>query len=591
MFDYLKKLRKKEEPKVEENGTSSSEQTKGSVSPVTLIILDGFGVAPESKGNAISQAKMPYFESLKTNYPYKEIIASGESVGLPANEVGNTEVGHLTIGAGRVILQSLERINKDIENGLFFQNKAFLQTVEHVKKNNSALHLIGLVGNGNVHSSLNHLYSLLKFCKQREVGKVFIHAITDGRDSPPDDGAKVIAKLEEYLSTTKVGRIASVSGRYYAMDRDKRWERIQKAYDSYVLGKGISADSAGKAIADSYARKLTDEFIEPTVITESGKPVGLISDGDAVIFFNFRIDRPRQLTMSFVLKDFENLKSFDFGYMPEAKKTEGEVKIKKTFKREKVPQNLFFTTMTEYQKNIPVSAIAFGEIAIKNSLPEVISNAGLKQLRLSESEKEKFVTFYLSGFRDERYKGEDRIIIPSPKVATYDKKPEMSVYEIAEEFEKAISKKIYNLIVVNLANPDMVAHSGNVKKAIKALEHVDKALNKIIDSVISNGGTALITSDHGNVEEMLSYKSKSFFVTSEKGDRNTDHSNNPVPLVFVGNKFKGVKVNIQNGSLSDVAPTILTLMNIPIPPEMTGKDLLGNPESNGKNSSDFEIYY
>jgi len=375
------------------------------------------------------------------------------------------------------------------------------------------------------------------------------------------------------------------------MDRDKRWERIQKAYDAYVLGKGISADSAGKAIADSYARKLTDEFIEPTVITEGGKPVGLISDNDAVIFSNFRIDRPRQLTMSFVLKDFENLKSFDFGYMPEAKKTMGEEKIKKTFKREKIPQNLFFATMTEYQKNIPVSAVAFGEISIKNSLPAVISNAGLRQLRLSESEKERFVTYYLSGFKEERYKGEDRIIIPSPKVPTYDKKPEMSVYEVAKEFEKALSKKIYNFIMVNLANPDMVAHSGNIKKTIKALEHVDKALGTMINAVLSNGGTALVTADHGNAEAMLSYKSKSFFVTSEKGDRNTDHSNNPVPFLIVGNKYNSANVKLQNGSLPDIAPTILKIMNIPVPPDMTGKDLLGSPESNGKKSSDFEIYY
>jgi len=582
MFKLFKK-----QPKPEDLTTPA----EGNVKPTVLIILDGFGVAPDSKGNAITQAKTPYIDQLKQNYPYAELVASGESVGLPANEVGNTEVGHLTMGAGRSIFQSLERINKQIENGLFFQNKAFLQAVEHVTKNNSALHLIGLIGSGNVHSSIKHFYALLKFCKQREIQKVFIHVITDGRDSPPDDGVKVITKLEEFLKTQSSAKIATVSGRYYAMDRDKRWERIQKAYEAMVLGKGLTTQSAVQAINNSYAKEKTDEFIEPTVITGQNGPVGLVSDNDAAIFFNFRIDRPRQLTMAFMLENFETIKAFDFGYVPEAKKLEGEVKIKKTFTRGKVPKNLFFATMTEYQKNIPVSAIAFGDPEIPKPMTEVISTAGFRQLHLSESEKERFITYYFDGFRETKLKGEDVVIVPSPKVPTYDKKPQMSVFEVAKEFEKAISRKVYHFVVVNLANLDMVAHSGNIKKTIKAAEHVDKALSQMINKVLSVDGTAIVTADHGNAEEMLTFSGQSYYFTTKTGDRNTDHSNNLVPMIVIGNKYKGAQQKLQKGSLCDIAPTLLKVMGLPIPSEMKGKDLFSNPESNGKPSSDFEIYY
>ena len=538
---------------------------------VVLIVLDGFGIVPPSEGNAITSARTKFYTDLLTNFPNGELIASGESVGLPANEEGNTEVGHLTLSAGRVILQDFLRINKDIKNGTFYRNKAFLLALEHIEKNKSNLHLIGLLSNGNVHSSKDHLYAILEFCRQRGVKNVFLHIILDGRDSPPDDGAKVVAELEKYLTDNKLGMIATVSGRFYAMDRDRRWERTELAYNAMVKGNGPTFTSAHEAVADSYSKSVGDEFIAPSVITQNGKPVGSVNDKDSVIFFNFRIDRPRQLTMAFTLPDFENLKSFEFGYNTDTKKIEVEVTFDKTFNREKILEDLFFATMTCYQKNIPVTAIAYDEEKVKLPLPEVLSKKGLKQLRMSESEKERFVTYYFSGLREEVYPGEDIKIIPSPKISTYDKKPEMSLPELTNAFMKSFGE--HDFTIINIANPDMVAHTGNFKKTVKAIEAVDWALSQIVQKVYDAGATAIITADHGNAEELLTYDAKGFFVTSQTGDRNTDHSNNPVPVIFVNKNLKGKKADIQDGSLADIAPTVLALLGVEKPEEMTGNDL------------------
>jgi len=547
---------------------------KSKIKPTVLVLLDGFGIAPPSEGNAISVAKTNNYDKLLAEYPHTELIASGESVGLPANEVGNTEVGHLTIGAGRVILQDLKRISVAIEKGSFFNNQALLQAASHLKINKSNLHIMGLIGSGHVHSSIDHLYGLLDFCKREEIENVYLHLFTDGRDSPPKEGRQIIEEIENHLKTIKIGRIASIAGRYYAMDRDRRWDRTERAYKSIVLGQGIAADNAIAAVDNSYLKGQTDEFIEPTVIVHGGKPVATVNDNDAVVFFNFRIDRPRQLAMAFVLPDFENLKSYDFGYEPEASKDIGEVKFQSTFARQKVARNVFFVTMTEYQKGLPVSNVAFGPEVVEKPLAEILSDHGFRQLHMAESEKERFVKYYFNGLREKPFDGEDDMIVPSPKVATYDKKPEMSLPKLVKQLRKNIRKDIYNFIIVNFANPDMVAHSGNLKATIKAIEHVDKHLKILIDEVLRHDGTVLISADHGNSEELLAFPTSTYFFTTSKGTVNTDHSNNPVPLVVINNNFRNKRMNIPKGALSDIAPTILGLFGIPKPPQMTGNNLL-----------------
>lgn len=546
----------------------------GKTKPIVLIVLDGFGIAPPSEGNAITQAKTPVIDSFYKNYPHGELLAAGESVGLPANEEGNSEVGHLALGVGKVILQSLKRINVSIEDETFYDNKALIQASNHVKTNNSKLHIMGMVSSGSVHSSMNHFYAMIEFCRRRQISNVYYHLFTDGRDAPPNEGEKIIDEIERKLLDFKIGRIASISGRYYAMDRDRRWQRTQKTYDALVLGKGVQAASALDAVRAAYQKQQTDEFIEPAVIMSNAQPVATIDDNDAVIFFNFRVDRPRQLTMAFVVEDFENLKSFQFGHDPDHASDEGTIISGPTFKRQKVPKNLFFVSMTEYQKGLPVSAIAYPPEAAEVSLPSVLAAKGLKQLHLTESEKERMVTIYFDGLRESRLPGEDVLIVPSPKVATYDKKPEMSVYKVVDELQKALAKDIYHFIVINFANPDMVAHSGNLNATIKAIEHVDKALGVASSAVMAVGGTLLITADHGNAEELLTYPSASFYFTTSKGDMNTDHSANPVPIIIISNTLRGKGRKLDRGTLSDVAPTILSLMGLEIPPQMTGRDLL-----------------
>lgn len=544
------------------------------IKPVVVVVLDGYGIAPPSEGNAIHLAKKPNYDYYWKNFPHGELLASGEAVGLPANEVGNTEVGHLTMGVGRIILQYLKRIDLAIEKGQIFDNSAFLAAASHVKKNNSSLHIMGLVSSGSVHSSINHLYGLLEFCKKEEIPRVYLHVFTDGRDAPPNGSVEIVEKLEGYLEANKIAKIVSVSGRYYAMDRDKRWARTEKVYKAMVLGQGMTASSSLEAIKNAYAKGQTDEFIEPTVIIGSdGKPE-LIKDNDAVIFFNYRVDRPRQLTMAYVLPDFEKLDKFYFGDNPDSNKDEGEIKFSGTFIREKVPKNLFFVTMTEYQKNLPVSAIAFKPEYVSDPLGRMVSEAGIRQLRMTESEKERFVTYYFNGLKEGPFEGEDVIIIPSPKVATYDKKPEMSLPKLVSEFIRQIKRDIYGFALINFPSPDMVAHTGNLKATILAIEVVDKLLGRLIKTVLEQDGTVLVTADHGNAEELLTFPSSSFFFTSVKGSVNTEHSNNPVPLIFINNSFKGNNVVLPMGGLSDIAPTVSGLLNIKPSPGMTGNDLL-----------------
>jgi len=543
--------------------------------PVVLVVLDGFGLAPPSRGNAISLAKKPFFDYLMQEFPHTQLIASGESVGLPANEVGNTEVGHLILGAGRIIFQDLKRIDLAIEKGSFYNNQAILKTIEHARKNSSKLHILGLVSSGKVHSSISHLYALLQFCKKEDFKNVFLHIFTDGRDAPPKEGIEIVSALEEHLRLMKLGKIASVCGRYFAMDRDRRWARTERAYKAIVLGEGQKAVSAKQALEQAYSKNITDEFIEPTVIVNAdATPISTIDDNDAVVFFNFRIDRPRQLVMALCLPNFETIKTFDFGYNVEKSREEGTVVLGETFKREKVPKNLFVTTFTEYHKNIPVSAVAFPPEVVENSLAQVLSENGLRQLHMAESEKERFVTYYFDGLREKRFSQEDVLIVPSAKVSTYDKKPEMSLPDLSSRFISSLERDYYHFVLVNIANPDMVAHSGDLSATIKAIEIVDFYLKKMVEQVLRVGGIAFITGDHGNAEELLTFPSISYFYTSKEGVINTDHSNNPVPLIVVAKEFQGKNSELPKGELSDVAPTILKVMGLQVPEVMTGKNLL-----------------
>lgn len=555
------------------------------IKPIVLLVLDGFGVAPPSRGNAISLAKIPNLKRFESLYPHGELIASGESVGLPANEAGNSEVGHLTIGAGRVIYQSLTKIDMAIEDGSFFENNAFISAVNHVRKNNSRLHLMGLVSSGTVHSSIKHFYALLDFCSKQEVNNVAIHLFTDGRDAPPKDGINVIRKIEGELENIKLGQIATVMGRYYAMDRDGRWERTQRAYEAIVMGKGLVASSAVEALSTSYQKGITDEFIEPTIIQKDPSFKGTVEDGDSLIFFNFRIDRPRQLTMAFIIPNFESLKTVEFGYVPHEGTFQKRETSGPTFKREKKLQGLFFVSMTEYQKNLPVSAIAFPSEEIVSSLPEVISKANLLQMHLAESEKERMVSFYFDGLREERFPGEEVVIIVSPRVATYDKKPEMSVFKLVSRFKKELRRDKYHFFLLNFANPDMVAHSGNLEATKIAIEAVDKATGELVEAVYKAEGVVIITADHGNAEELWTFPSTSYFVTTSSGEINTEHSNNPVPIYIIGKKFEARNLDLGRGTLADVAPTILALMGIQKPAEMTGRNLLGESMQEDQRTS------
>ncbi len=540
-----------------------------SVNPVVLLILDGWGIAPSSPGNAISQAKTPFFDQLYAAYPHTQLTASGEAVGLPHGEDGNTEVGHINLGAGQIVFQDLPHINTAIADGSFFQNQALLKAVAHAKKNNSTLHLLGLIGSGGVHANNEHLYALIKFASLQKISKLSLHLITDGRDSPPTTSQIYISQIKKHLQTAGLGIIASIIGRYYAMDRDFRWARTEKAYRCLTEGIGQTATTPEEAIQKSYQNQKTDEFIEPTnLVDPSGTPLSLIKNNDAIIFYNFRVDRPRQLTKAFVLKDFET-KANDLAFDPHMDKyhdTHLPYKITTTppFKRHLILNNLCFVTMTEYQKNLPVN-IAIEPLKINYPLARIISQHNLRQLHMAETEKERFVTYYFNGLREQAFPGEDWRIIPSPKVATYDLEPAMSTPIITQKLIEALKLRQYHFILVNIAAPDMVAHTGDLEATLKACQAADQALSQIIPVILAVNATAIITADHGNAEELINLQT---------GEIDTEHSANPVPLIIANQQFQGTQKKLTPGVLADVAPTILKLLNIPKPEVMTGKSLL-----------------
>lgn len=535
--------------------------------PVVLLILDGWGIAPNSPGNAITQSHLTHFPGLYLAYPHTELSASGEAVGLPKGEDGNTETGHLNIGAGRIVYQDLPRINMAIADGSFFQNTAFLAAFEHCRQHQSALHIMGLIGSGGVHSNIEHLYALLQIAKQQNFAQVFIHLFTDGRDSPPSSALTYLADVEGEITKVGIGTIASVTGRYFAMDRDHRWERTGKTYEMLTQGIGLTAASPQQAIQQSYQQGKTDEFIEPTTIVRDGKPIALVSDNDALIFFNFRIDRPRQLTKAFVLPDFSVAgmrESFDPYAIKYYKKHIIQTEITTLFERKKFIHNLFFVTMTEYEKELPV-VVAYPPQQVTMPLGKVIADAGRRQLRMAETEKERFVTYYFNGQREDPFYGEDRMIVPSPKVATYDLQPEMSAGALTDTLISRIEVRLYDFIIANFANADMVGHTGMIPAAITACEIVDRCIGRIVDVMLAHDGAVVITADHGNAEEMI---------VPTTGGPDTEHSIYPVPFVVISKEYRGMARQLQKGVLADVAPTILHLMGIAKPSDMTGRNLL-----------------
>lgn len=503
----------------------------------TLIILDGWGVGKDYYGNAVTRAKTCNYDLLLKRYPNTTIEASGLAVGLPEGQMGNSEVGHTNIGAGRVIYQELTRITKEIKDGEFFKNNVLVKMIEYVNKNNKTLHLFGLLSDGGVHSHIKHLYAMLDLCKEKKVKDVQIHCFMDGRDVSPTSGVDFIRNLQEKIDEVGVGNISTICGRYYAMDRDKRWERVEECYDALTKGVGVVRKNPIEAVKESYNKKITDEFIKPIIIEQEDSRLGIVKEDDAILFYNFRPDRARQITRAFVDEDFQG------------------------FKRNKL--NVKYVCMTEYDSTIENVEIVYKPQTIKNTLGEYASNLGLKQLRIAETEKYAHVTFFFNGGVESPYPNEDRKLIPSPHVATYDLKPEMSAIEVKDEVIKQIEREKYDLIILNFANPDMVGHTGNLNAAVEAVETVDKCLGEIINTIIKKGGNAIVTADHGNCEVMID---------EETNMPVTKHTTNKVPFIIV-NYNKRIKLR-DNGKLSDIAPTILDLMNIKKPAEMTGKTMI-----------------
>ncbi|MCR5468909.1 MAG: 2,3-bisphosphoglycerate-independent phosphoglycerate mutase [Lachnospiraceae bacterium] len=507
--------------------------------PVVLMILDGYGLNENPEGNAIAMAQTPVMDKLMAEYPFVKGNASGLAVGLPDGQMGNSEVGHMNMGAGRIIYQDLTRITKSIEDGDFFENAALKTAMENCKKNNSDLHLWGLVSDGGVHSHISHLYGVVEMAKKMGVEKVFVHAFLDGRDTPPASGKDYLIELQNKMNEIGVGKIASISGRYYAMDRDNNWDRVEKAYNSLVKGEGVQATDVVKAMEESYANDVTDEFVLPTVITdEAGKPLSLVKENDSVIFFNFRPDRAREITRAFCDDKFTGFNR-DF--------------IKTTF-----------VCFKDYDETIPNKLIAFEKESIKNTFGEFLANKGLKQLRLAETEKYAHVTFFFNGGEEDLNEGEDRILVNSPKeVATYDLKPEMSAPEVGKNLVESIKSDKYDVIIINFANPDMVGHTGSIPAAVKAVETVDGLVGNAVEAIKEVGGVLFICADHGNAEKMIDY---------ETGKPHTAHTTNPVPFILV-NGPEGTKLR-EGGCLADIAPTLIELMGLEQPAEMTGKSLI-----------------
>lgn len=504
--------------------------------PVMIIILDGLGIGKDYKGNAVTQAKTPNLDRLMRQYPHSKLKASGLDVGLPHGQMGNSEVGHLNIGAGRVVYQDLTKISKSIVDGDFFNKEEFIKAIDNAKTNNSKIHLMGLVSSGGVHSHNTHLYALLELMKRNDFEDVYVHVILDGRDVPPRSGKEDVKELMDKIDEIGVGKIATISGRYYAMDRDKRWDRVQLAYDALTLGKGEENTNPLMAIENSYSAGIVDEFMIPTVITKDDLPIATIDTGDSIIFFNFRPDRGRQLTRAFVDEEFDG------------------------FEREK-KVSTFYVTMTEYDKTIGNVQIVYRNEQPVNTLGEYVSNKGLHQLRAAETEKYGHVTFFFNGGLEAPFINEDRVLIQSPKVPTYDLKPEMSAEELKDEIINRINMNKYDLIILNFANADMVGHSGVMSATIKAVETVDTCLGEIVELLEEKGGKALITADHGNAEMLIDEVDCSPI---------TSHTINEVPLILMGHG----DVEINDGILADLAPTALELLGLDKPKEMTGKSLI-----------------
>jgi 2,3-bisphosphoglycerate-independent phosphoglycerate mutase len=508
--------------------------------PVALIILDGFGCRKETEGNAVKAANKPNFDRYWNTYPHTQLLASGEAVGLPEGQMGNSEVGHLNLGAGRVVYQEFTRVSKSIREGEFFQNETFLGAVKHVKQHQSSLHLYGLVSDGGVHSHISHLMALLELAKQQNVERVFVHAFLDGRDVLPGSAVNYIKQVQEKMQELGVGEIATIQGRYYAMDRDKRWERTEKAYRAMVYGEGDKATDPLVALEESYSKSVTDEFVIPTVIVdENGNPIGQIRDNDAIIMFNFRPDRAVQISQVFTNEDF---RGFDRG--------------------PKFPKNLYYVCMTHFSETVG-GYVAYKPTNLDNTLGEVLAQNHLTQLRAAETEKFPHVTYFFSGGREAQFEGEDRILIPSPKVATYDLKPEMSAYELADAVVEKLKTGKFDVLVLNFANPDMVGHSGIMEAAVKAIEAVDECLGKVVETILAMGGVALITADHGNADMMID---------PETGAPCTTHTTNPVPFIVT---HKDVQLR-EGGKLADIAPTILKLLGVTQPKEMSGESIVTN---------------
>ncbi len=523
--------------------------------PVVLLILDGFGIAPPAPGNAITLAKKPNIDKYIASYPAMSLVASGDSVGLSWGEMGTSEIGHQNIGSGTIVYQWLPRINKAIADGSFFENEAFLKAIEHSKKNKSKLHLFGLVSSGGVHSHMDHLFTLLELAKKQKVKEVFIHVVLDGRDTIYNTGKGFIQELLDKIKKIKIdAKICDISGRFYAMDRDNHWERTEKAFNAMTKGESDEKfENPISAIESSYKKQIYDEEFIPVVLTKKGKPVGLIEDKDAVIFFNFRADRARQISEAFILPGFERFpRVFDFS-------------------------KLFFAGMTQYDKDLPLDAFAFKPIEIKKPLAKILSDADLKQLHISETEKYAHVTYFFNAGIEEPFPGEDRIVIPSPRVSSFDQKPEMSAYKVTDEILKAVSENKYDFILANFANPDIVAHTGNLKATIEAVEVTDKCVGKIVNMVLSKNGVVFITADHGNAEELQNIKT---------GEIDKEHSTNPVPFIIIGHNWEGKNLGLPDsvggdlslvtpsGVLADIAPTILKVMGMKPSNDMTGTALI-----------------
>ena len=507
--------------------------------PTVLMILDGYGLNENAKANAVAEAKKPVMDKLMAEYPFVKGYASGMAVGLPDGQMGNSEVGHLNMGAGRIVYQELTRITKEIQDGDFFKNEELVKAMENCKKNNSALHIFGLLSDGGVHSHNTHIYGTIEMAKKFGLEKVYVHAFLDGRDTPPASGKDYVQELVDKMAEIGVGKIASISGRYYAMDRDNNWDRVVKAYDAITKGEGNKATDPVQAVADSYAVDKTDEFVIPTVIMENDVPVATVNDKDSVIFCNFRPDRARQITRAFCADEFTG------------------------FERKGGKLPLTYVCFKDYDESIPNKEVAFKKEDIKNTFGEYLAANGLKQLRTAETEKYAHVTFFFNGGVEEPNKDEDRILVKSPKVATYDLQPEMSAPEVSKNLNEAILGGKYDVIIINFANPDMVGHTGVIPAAIKAVETVDKCVGTAVEAIKKVDGVLFICADHGNAEQMINY---------ETGAPHTAHTTNPVPFILYN--YDECKALREGGCLADIAPTLLEILGLPQPAEMTGKSLI-----------------